>query len=103
MTVAAQSLARAHPGRAPIRLEGFLRSATCLILVAIMLLLIVMPLYALLSQSMEDSDNNFVGLQNFVRYIQNPGLVQSIYNSLFVSITVTVITVPLSFIYAYAL
>jgi iron(III) transport system permease protein len=103
MTAAAQPLAHAHPGRAPIRLEGFLRSATCLILVAIMLLLIVMPLYALLSQSLQDSNNNFVGLQNFVRYIQNPGLVQSIYNSLFVSITVTVITVPLSFIYAYAL
>jgi iron(III) transport system permease protein len=67
------------------------------------MILIIAPLYALLSQSFEDADKHFVGFDNFVRYANNPGLVQSVYNSLFVAVVVTAIATPLAFGYAYAL
>ena len=102
MTIAQDVIAR-EPARPIVRIENVLRTAACMILLAILAVLIVMPLYALLSQSLEDADKHFIGFDNFVRYANNPGLVQSVYNSLFVSIAVTAITVPLAFGYAYAL
>jgi iron(III) transport system permease protein len=86
-----------------MRLESILRIGAGITLLGVLVVLIVMPLYALLSQSLEDADKHFVGVENFIRYAQNPGLVQSVYNSLFVSVIVTAITIPLAFAYAYAL
>ena len=103
MAVAENYIALAPAARPLVRIENILRSAACMILLVVLAVLIVMPLYALLSQSLEDADKRFIGLANFVRYANNPGLVQSVYNSLFVAVVVTAITVPLAFGYAYAL
>jgi len=61
------------------------------------------PLAAILLQSLEDADGRFVGLANFVSYAQSPALLQSLWNSVWVSALVTVVTVPLAFVFAYAL
>jgi iron(III) transport system permease protein len=100
---AVDHIARARIAGSTMRLESVLRVGAGMILLGVMAVLIVMPLYALLSQSLEDADKHFVGIDNFIRYARNPGLVQSVYNSLFVSVIVTVITIPLAFAYAYAL
>jgi iron(III) transport system permease protein len=96
-------IARSRVVGSTMRLESILRIGACIVLLGVMAVLIVMPLYALLSQSMEDKDKHFVGIDNFIRYARNPGLVQSVYNSLFVSVIVTAITIPPAFAYAYAL
>ena len=64
---------------------------------------LALPLALMLVKSVEDSKGAFVGLANYVRYFATPALAQSINNSLFVAFLSTAITVPLAFLYAYAL
>jgi len=78
---------------------GALIIALCLVLV----LIIALPLWALLSKSLESSDGHFVGLANFVTYATTPTLVSSLFNSLTIASITTVIVIPLAFFYAYAL
>ena len=61
------------------------------------------PLAAILVKSVQDKDGAFVGLMQFRDYFATPALQRSIWNTLWVSTTVTAITVPLAFVYAYAL
>ena len=77
-----------------------------LALVAVALALVAflaLPLLAILMQALQDPDGRFVGLANFIAYAQTPALLQSLWNSVWVSALVTVITVPLAFGFAYAL
>ena len=75
-----------------------------LLLIAIALLVfLAAPLTAILAQSVENKDGAFVGLDNFIAYIQTPTLKQSLWNSVWVSTVVTFIAVPAAFLFAYAL
>lgn len=93
------------PTRAgPVRLSerhvaGGLIFGLCVILFGI----IALPLWALLSKSVEDTSGRFVGLDNFITYATTPTLVSSLGNSLFVASAVTLIVVPCAFLYGYAL
>ena len=62
---------------------------------------LALPLYAMFSKSVFNSDGSFVGLSNYFSYFQTPALVYSIKNSLFVGIITTLITVTIAFILAY--
>src|SRR5262245_20298279 len=76
----------------------------CLGLIGLYLLvMLAVPLGIMLAKSVQDSRGTFVGLANYVRYFQTPALAHSIGNSLFVSALSPLITVPLAFLYAYAL
>ncbi|MFO1269605.1 MAG: ABC transporter permease subunit, partial [Rubrivivax sp.] len=77
--------------------------AALLVIVALLAVFLAAPLLAILRQSVEGSDGGFVGLANFVAYARTPSLLQSLWNSLWVSTLVTLITVPLAFGFAYAL
>lgn len=81
------------------------RVATLLLVVLIALLLafIALPLWALLSKSVQNAHGDFVGLQNFRIYVETPALVASLANSVWVALLTTAIVVPLAFVYAYAL
>ncbi len=68
-----------------------------------MVVVVLLPLYFMLSKSTEDRDGNFIGLTNFIEYFSNPALTYSINNSFFIAIVSTLITVTLAFTYAYAL
>ncbi|MCD6043468.1 MAG: phosphonate transporter permease [Burkholderiales bacterium] len=61
------------------------------------------PLASLLVQAVEDPKGAFVGLDNFVAYMQTPALAQSLWNSVWVAAVVTLATVPAAFVFAYAL
>lgn len=75
-----------------------------LIVIAIALVaFLAAPLTAILMQSVENKDGAFVGLDNFIAYVQTPALKQSLWNSVWVSIVVTFIAVPAAFLFAYAL
>ena len=68
-----------------------------------LLVAVALPLYAILSKSLFNREGLFVGLENYSYYFSTPALFYSIYNSLFVAIFTTIITVSLAFIFAYAL
>jgi iron(III) transport system permease protein len=77
--------------------------AGLLVIVAVLLVFLAAPLGFILLQSLEDKNGAFVGLANFTSYLQTPALLQSSWNSVWVSALVTLITVPLAFTFAYAL
>jgi iron(III) transport system permease protein len=64
---------------------------------------LALPLGLMLAKSLQGPKEEFIGLANYVRYFSTPALFQSIGNSLWVSILSTLITVPMAFVYAYAL
>jgi iron(III) transport system permease protein len=70
---------------------------------AILLLIIALPLGTLLAKSFTDGDGAFVGLANYRTYFSTPALVQSLWNSIWVSALTTAIVIPLAFGYAYAI
>ncbi|MBG77340.1 MAG: Spermidine/putrescine transport system permease protein PotB [Alphaproteobacteria bacterium MarineAlpha5_Bin12] len=71
--------------------------------IILFLLFLVLPLGALISKSLENKDGDFIGLANYNLYLQEPALFQSLYNSLFVAISSTIIVVVLAFLFSYAL
>ena len=73
-------------------------------LIAIILIaFLAFPLFAILQQALEGRAGEWVGLANFVAYARTPALLESLWNSVWVSALVTLITVPLAFGFAYAL
>jgi iron(III) transport system permease protein len=93
------------PPRVALRVHWTDRLAHAALLGVALLLLafLAAPLAAILLESVQDSSDRWVGWQNFVEYARTPALLQSLWNSLWVSALVTVITVPLAFGFAYAL
>ncbi|GIL00050.1 MAG: hypothetical protein BroJett029_42580 [Alphaproteobacteria bacterium] len=89
--------------RAKLSRDDLVMRAVMLAIGAFLTVAIVLPLYAMLSKSFEDKDGAFVGLMNYARYFDTPALALSIQNSLFIAIVSTAITIPLAFVYAYAL
>ncbi|MBM3532342.1 MAG: putative 2-aminoethylphosphonate ABC transporter permease subunit [Alphaproteobacteria bacterium] len=98
MTAASAPLIRARASR-----DDLIMRAGLALFALFLLVVVALPLWALLSKSFQDHNGNFVGLANYLRYVETPALFQSFWNSLFVAIVVTAIVVPLAFIYAYAL
>ena len=82
--------------------ERFAHAA--LLLVALVLLaFLAAPLLAILLKAVEDAQGRFVGLANFIAYARTPALLDSLWNSVWVSIAVTLVTIPTAFVFAYAL
>jgi iron(III) transport system permease protein len=73
------------------------------IVAVILLVFLGFPLLSILKQSLEGKEGDFVGLANFIAYMQTPALLGSLWNSVWVSVLVTFIAVPLAFGFAYAL
>jgi iron(III) transport system permease protein len=99
----AASARAALAARRPVIGERQVAGALIAALCGLLVLIIALPLWSLLSKSVQDVDGNFVGLANFVTYATTPTLVASLFNSIFVATAATAITVPLAFLYAYAL
>ncbi len=75
-----------------------------LALVAVALLaFLAAPLAAILQKSVQDNEGHFVALANFIAYARTPALLDSLWNSVWVSLLVTAITLPTAFGFAYAL
>ena len=68
-----------------------------------MVVVVLLPLYFMLSKSLEDHGGTFVGLKNYLAYFSTPALFYSIDNSLTIAAVSTVFTISLAFVYAYAL
>ena len=61
------------------------------------------PLFAILAQSVEGRQGEFVGLDNFFAYFATPALADSLWNSVWTSLVVTAIVIPAAFAFAYGL
>ena len=68
-----------------------------------MVVVVVLPLYFMLSKSFENRGGDFIGLANYASYFSTPALFYSIGNSLTIAAISTSITISLALIFAYAL
>ena len=91
----------------PVRLQQHWSDRLAQLLIALILIVLLVflaaPLLAILAQALQDQQGEFVWFDNFVSYARTPALLGSLWNSLWVSGTVSLITVPLAFTFAYAL
>ena len=79
-----------------LQLLGLLTAALFL------LFFMILPLYAILSKSVQNKAGDFIGLSNFIEYASTPSLLNSVTNSLFVAFVVTGIVISLALLVAYA-
>lgn len=83
--------------------EDVLLRLSLLALGLFLLIGLLLPVYSLLSKGVQDADGNFVGLQNFVNYFEEPRVSVVFWNSLRISVISTIITLTIASIYAFAL
>ncbi|HEX7465119.1 MAG TPA: putative 2-aminoethylphosphonate ABC transporter permease subunit, partial [Usitatibacter sp.] len=93
------------PRASRLRVHWTDRVAHALLVVAglALALFLLAPMAVILAKSVEDRAGELVGLANFAQYFATPALLRSIWNSVWVSSLVTVLTLPLAFTFAYAL
>jgi iron(III) transport system permease protein len=89
--------------RASLSRDDWVMRGAIVVMAVFLVVAVILPLYSLLSKSFEDKEGQFLGLANYVEYFSTPALFYSIYNSLFIAITSTIITISLAFVFAYAL
>ncbi|MBM3559583.1 MAG: putative 2-aminoethylphosphonate ABC transporter permease subunit [Alphaproteobacteria bacterium] len=83
--------------------EAWLARLGLLAVASFLAISVALPLYALLSKSVEDENKAYVGLANFVRFFDEPGLAVSVTNSIKVSFAAATITIVLAFLFSHAL
>ena len=66
-------------------------------------LVMVFPLFSLFRQAFLDNQGDFVGVSNYRSYFASPAFWSSLRNTVNISLTTTLISVPLGFLYAYGL
>jgi iron(III) transport system permease protein len=102
----ASGISRLHPRRAVhLRQHGpdrLAHGALALIALALCVFLAA-PLLVILLQSLQGRAGEYVGMDNFIAYARTPALLDSLWNSVWVSCVVTLVELPLAFGFAYAL
>lgn len=83
--------------------ERWLTGAGVGLALATLLVIVALPVAALVGQSFFDRAGAFVGLANFARYLDNPALVQSAFNSVWLAALSAVICTAVAYVYAYGL
>jgi iron(III) transport system permease protein len=83
--------------------ERWLVGAASLLAVLILVVIVALPVGALVGQSLFDRAGAFVGLANFARYLDNPSLVRSALNSLWLAAVSAVLCTGIAYVYAYGL
>ncbi len=78
---------------------------TALLIISLFLLFtaVAAPMAVLFAKAFTDFDGAYIGLANFREYFSSPHLVGALWNSLAVSTAVSLISLTLAFVYAYAL
>jgi iron(III) transport system permease protein len=89
--------------RARLDTDAILQRLALLAVAAFLIVTLALPLGTLFEKSFRNRDGDWVGLANWIRYLDTPSLVASLWNTIWVSLLATAIVVPLAFVYAYAL
>ncbi|MCZ6576933.1 MAG: putative 2-aminoethylphosphonate ABC transporter permease subunit [Gammaproteobacteria bacterium] len=97
------AVARAAPLRLRLSRDDLIRGGGLVVMGVFLFVVVLLPLYVLLSKSFEDADGKFIGFANYIEYFGTPALVSSAGHTIFIGVVTMVIVVTLAFIYAYAL
>ena len=102
-TIQAAQAAQRAVVRPKISRDDWIMRSIMVVIGVFLLVAVLLPLYTMMSKSVEDKGGGFIGLANFSEYFSTPALFNSAFNSLSISITTTIIILIVTFIYAYAL
>ncbi len=91
------------PSRLALLSEALAVRGGLVLLAAALFVFLTVPLAIILVRSVEGRGGEFVGLANFIQYVQSPALAQSTRNTLTFALLTTAVTVPLAFVFAYAI
>jgi iron(III) transport system permease protein len=83
--------------------ERWLVGVASLLAFVVLVVIVALPVGALVGQSFFDRAGAFVGLANFARYFDNPALVRSAFNSLWLASVSAVACTAIAYVYAYGL
>ena len=97
------AIRRVIPLRAKLSRDDLIQGGGLAVMAAFLVVVMLLPLYAMLSRSFQDAERNFIGFANYVEYFSTPALVTSVEHTITIGVVTTVIVVVLAFIYAYAL
>jgi len=100
-----QPLPRAWHGRTGMRWsrDELIARGVLLVVMAMLFVFLIAPLFTILINAVLDKEGRFVGLTHFITYFQTPSLLRAMWNSIWVSTVVVLISVPTAFVFAYAL
>ncbi len=84
------------------RLDAWPAGAARLALATLMSLFLLLPLALVVQKCFVDADGRFVGAHNFVDYLEDGGVLRSMLHSLTVGALVTMIVVPMAFMFTFA-
>jgi iron(III) transport system permease protein len=91
------------PSRAALAGEALAARGGLVLLAVALFVFLTVPLAMILVRAVEGRDGGFVGLANFIQYVQSPALAQSTLNTLVFALLTTAVTVPVAFLFAYAI
>jgi iron(III) transport system permease protein len=101
--LSASAAAQFTPRPTPLASERLAARGGLALVAAALLAFLTLPLLSLLARSVEDRSGHFVGLANFGAYFASPAFSNSTQNTLVFALLTTAITVPLAFLFAYAI
>ena len=93
----------AHPVKLKQHWVDRLAHVFIALIALVLIAFLAAPLLAILRQSLEGQEGQFVWFDNFIDYAKTPALLGSLWNSVWVSCSVTLAVLPLAFAFAYAL
>ncbi|MGL5151835.1 MAG: ABC transporter permease subunit, partial [Clostridium sp.] len=74
-----------------------------LLVIGFLVIFLAVPILTLFTKAFQSADGTFVGFENFVNYLGTRGFKIALRNSLYVSLTATLIAMVLAFVYAYGI
>ncbi|NEW08111.1 putative 2-aminoethylphosphonate ABC transporter permease subunit [Paenibacillus sp. SYP-B3998] len=80
-----------------------LQNVLIVVLVLTLSLSTLIPLILLFSKAFQNTNEQFVGFANFIKYFSTPSLAQSLTNTIWISVLSTSVAVALAFVYAYGI
>ncbi|MFD0879721.1 putative 2-aminoethylphosphonate ABC transporter permease subunit [Variovorax dokdonensis] len=96
-----------HVAATPLRMrwsrDELIARLMLLAVVAMLAIFLAAPLFTILVHAVQDKQGRFVGLSHFIAYFSTPSLLRSVWNSVWVATAVVAISLPLAFVFAYAL
>ena len=101
--IAAPAAGARSTSRWALASESLAARGGLVLLACALFVFLTVPLAMILVRSVEGRAGEFVGLANFMQYVQSPSLAQSTRNTLTFAALTTLTTVPLAFLFAYAI
>ena len=91
------------PAAARIHLSDLVAKAFLILAGLGLAVFLLAPMASIFERAVLDNQGTFVGLHHFATYFATPSLARSVWNSVWVSLVVSAVTVPVAFLFAYAL